>query len=84
LEFIIGDTSRIVEPTNAELRRFYAANAERFRAEAHVSFTQLFFNPEKRPHAESDARAALVSISGTGTDGAAAGGDWWKRHSTKL
>lgn len=70
LEFLIDDTSRIVAPTDAELRRFYDANAERFRTEARVSFTQLFFNPEKRQHAESDARAALVSISGTGADGA--------------
>jgi hypothetical protein len=75
LEFLIGDTSRIVEPTETELRRFYDANAERFRAEARVSFTQLFFNPEKRQHAEADARAALVSISGTSADDAAAMGD---------
>ena len=75
LEFLIGDTSRIVEPADAELRRFHDANAERFRVEARVSFTQLFFNPEKRKHAESDARAVLVSIAGTGGDGAAAMGD---------
>jgi hypothetical protein len=75
LEFLIGDTSRIVEPADAELRRFYDANAERFGVEARVSFTQLFFNPEKRQHAESDARAALVSISGTSADDAAAMGD---------
>jgi hypothetical protein len=75
LEFLIGDTSRIVEPAETELRRFYDANAERFRAEARVSFTQLFFNPEKRQHAEADARAALVSISGTSADDAAAMGD---------
>jgi hypothetical protein len=75
LEFIIDDTSRIVAPNDAELRRFYDANGERFRAEARVSFTQLFFNPKKRQHAESDARAALVSISGMSADGAAAMGD---------
>ena len=75
LEFLIDDASRIVEPADAELRRFYDANAERFRAEARVSFTQLFFNPEKRQHAEADARAALVSISGTSADDAAAMGD---------
>jgi hypothetical protein len=75
LEFLIGDTSRIVEPADAELRRFYDANAERFGVEARVSFTQLFFNPEKRQHAEADARAALVSISGTNAEDAAAMGD---------
>ena len=75
LTFLVEDTSRIVEPSGAELRRFYDANAERFRVEARVSFTQLFFNPERRQHAESDARAALVLISARGTDGAAAIGD---------
>ena len=75
LTFLVEDTSRIVEPADAELRRFYDANAERFRVEARVTFTQLFFDPEKRQHAESDARAALVSISATATHGAPAMGD---------
>ena len=63
LMFLVDDTSRIVEPANAELRRFYNVNAKRFQVEARITFTQLFFNPEKRQHAESDARAALMSIS---------------------
>jgi hypothetical protein len=75
LEFLIDDTSRIVDPNDDELRRFYDANAERFRAGARVSFTQLFFNPERRQHAEADARAALVSIPATGANDAAALGD---------
>ena len=75
LTFLIDDTSRIVEPVDEVLRRFYDANAERFQTEARVSFTQLFFNPEKRQHAEFDARAALMSISATGASGAAAMGD---------
>ena len=63
LTFLVDDTSRIVEPTDEELRRFYNANAERFRAEARVSFTQLFFNPERRQHAESDAaRGACIDF----------------------
>jgi hypothetical protein len=75
LAFLVDDTSRIVEPDDEELRRFYDANAERFRAQARITFTQLFFNPDKRQYAESDARAALVSISATGSDGTAAMGD---------
>lgn len=68
LAFLVGDTSRIVDPTDEELRRLYHANAERFRVEARVSFTQAFFNPERRQHAEADAKAALMSISTTGGD----------------
>ena len=75
MTFLVDDTSRIVEPADQELRRFYAANAERIQGQARITFTQLFFNPERRQHAESDARAALVSISATGTECTAAMGD---------
>ena len=63
LAFLVDDTSRIVAPTDDQLRQFYDTNAERFRSEARVSFTQVFFNPARRVNAESDAEAALVSIS---------------------
>ena len=75
LTFLLDDTSRIVEPVDEVLRRFYDANAERFQIDARVSFTQLFFNPEMRQHAEFDARAALMSISATGASGPATMGD---------
>jgi hypothetical protein len=68
LAFLVDDTSRIVDPTNEELRRLYHTNAERFRVEARVSFTQVFFNPEQRLHPEADAEAALVSMSTAGGD----------------
>jgi hypothetical protein len=68
LAFIVGDTSRVVDPTDEELRQHYYANAERFRVEARVSFTHVFFNPERRQYSETDAKAALMSISTTGGD----------------
>lgn len=34
LEFLVQDTSRLAEPTEDDLRRFYAASPERFRTEA--------------------------------------------------
>ena len=68
LTFLVDDTSRVVEPSDEELRQFYNANAERFHVEPRVSFTQLFFNPERRQHAETDAQAALVLISTAGGD----------------
>ena len=68
LAFLVDDTSQIVEPTDEELRRFYYTHAERFRTEARVSFTQVFFNPERRLHAETDAQAALASVSTMGGD----------------
>jgi hypothetical protein len=63
LAFLVDDTSRIVEPTEEQLRQFYDANTERFGDEARISFAQVFFNPERRSNAEHDAEAALVSLS---------------------
>ena len=42
LAFLVDDTSRIVEPTDEQLRQFYDTNAERFRSEARVSFSAGF------------------------------------------
>ena len=76
LTFLVDDTSRVAEPSDEELRQFYNINAERFRLESRVSFTQIFFNPARRQHAETDAKAALVLIStADGNDRAATMGD---------
>ena len=72
LAFLVDDTSRVAEPSDEELRQFYNKNAERFRVEPRLSFTQIFFNPERRQHAETDAKAALVLISTAGGDDRAA------------
>jgi parvulin-like peptidyl-prolyl cis-trans isomerase-like protein len=66
LTFLVNDTLRVAAPSDDELRRFYAANAEHFQTGARVSFTQIFFNPEHRTDAQSDAEAALISVSTAG------------------
>ena len=52
LAFLVDDTSRIVEPTDEQLRQFYDTNAERFRSEAarvlHAGFLQPGATPERR------------------------------------
>jgi len=63
LTFLVDDTSRVAEPSDEDLRQFYDTNPKRFRVEPRVSFTQIFFNPARRQHAETDAKAALVLIS---------------------
>src|SRR6185503_2370647 len=62
LKFLVEDTSRLVEPTEQELRQFYAANSARFQSGARVTFSQIFFNPEQRKDATSDAKAALIDL----------------------
>jgi parvulin-like peptidyl-prolyl isomerase len=66
LKFLVEDTSRLVEPTEEELRQFYAANPAHFQTGARVSFTQIFFNPEQRKDATSDAMAALSELKAAG------------------
>jgi len=71
VEFIVKDTSRLTEPTADDLHRFYQANMERFQSPARMSFTHVFFDPERRQDAAADAKAALTALS----RGAAAVGD---------
>jgi len=66
LKFLVEDTSRLVEPTEEELRKFYEANAARFHTRATVSFTQIFFSPAQRKDATSDANAALIELKTAG------------------
>ncbi len=63
VEFVVKDTSRLTAPTDDDLHRFYEANLESFQARAHVSCTQVFFDPEKRRDAAADAKAAHAALS---------------------
>jgi len=63
LEFLVQDTSRLAEPTEEDLRRFYEANPERFQTDARISFTHVFFSREKRANAATEAKAALSDLS---------------------
>jgi hypothetical protein len=66
LTFLVEDTTRLVEPTEEELRQFHATNAATFAMPATVTFTQVFFNATDRADAASDARAALVKLTAEG------------------
>jgi parvulin-like peptidyl-prolyl isomerase len=70
LAFLIEDTSGIAEPDEAELRRYHAAHAERYRTEPLISFRHVVFSPQRRPDAEGDARQALAALAPAGMAGA--------------
>ena len=59
LTFVIEDTLRRAEPSEDELRQFYQANARRFRSDARLSFAHIYFSPQRRVDARSDATDAL-------------------------
>ena len=48
LKFLVEDTAQLAEPSEAELRQFYAANASHFEKPGRLSFRQIYFNPEHR------------------------------------
>jgi hypothetical protein len=74
LEFLIKDTSGLVEPTEEDLRKFYAAHPERFQLPARISFAQVFFSREKRQDPAADAKGALAELAPVERQ-AAPGGD---------
>jgi hypothetical protein len=76
LTFLVDDTARIADPDDAELRRFHAEHASRYQGVPHVTFSQIYFSPQRRPDAEGDATAALTRVSATaGSNGMMIEGD---------
>jgi PPIC-type PPIASE domain len=68
LAFLIEDTSRLAEPTEDDLRKFFDAHPERFQNEARVSFRQIYFSRERRADAAADARVLLGQLSRTSAE----------------
>ena len=66
LTFILDDTTGRAEPTEQELRQYYEANASRFRNGARVSFSHVYFSPERRADARSDAENTLKLLLAEG------------------
>jgi hypothetical protein len=62
LTFMIDGTLRHAEPSENELQQFYEKHTERFRTEARISFTHIYFSPERRSNAHSDATDALTLL----------------------
>jgi hypothetical protein len=67
LDFLIADSSRISEPDDAALKRYYAEHADLFKTAPTISFRHVYFSQAKRTDAQADARAALVLISSAAT-----------------
>jgi hypothetical protein len=65
LEFLLQDAAQLVEPAEGDLRRLYEANRADFQVAARVSFTQVFFSPQRRKDAARDAVATLARMAAT-------------------
>jgi parvulin-like peptidyl-prolyl isomerase len=66
LTFVIEDTAQLPEPSEAELRQFYAANIGRFETPGRLWFRQVYFDPEHRKDAAADAKATLAELNTKG------------------
>lgn len=75
LKFLVDDTSRLAEPTDAELRPYFEANAARFEHSPRVSFSQIYFNPDNRKEAAKDAGLVLAKLSADASADVAEFGD---------
>jgi len=69
LSFLLEDTFRMTRSPDGALESYFAANADRYRTHARITFRHVYFDPEKRQDATADARAALEHLKAS-ADGA--------------
>ena len=68
MQFLAEDTAPR-EPTNAELKSWYAKHSDKFALPTRVSFRHLYFSPDRRAaHARDDAVKALAQLAGQTED----------------
>ena len=66
LNFLTEDIAASQTPSDAELRAFHDANAERYRLPARYSFRHRYFSTDRRANAKADAEAALANPEAKG------------------
>lgn len=74
MELLTQDLALLSDPTDEQLRGFFAENRERYRIPDRISFTQVFFSGDRRGSAaEADAQALLAGIVSGDIDAEGAG-----------
>lgn len=69
LEFISSDLINQIEPTDAELEEYLAANPEKFEVPGRISFVQIYMNADNRgANAEKDALELLDQLTQAGSN----------------
>lgn len=64
MEFLTEDLARPEDPSEEDLRRFYAEHSDRYSEPARVSLGHVYFSRDRRgKDAEQDARRALAELA---------------------
>ena len=67
LEFLAGDLVALTPPTDVELQEYFAEHQDNYRAPTLYTFTQVFFDPDKRGDATlEDAQQAKAMLIAQG------------------
>ena len=68
VEFVSDEAAALAKPTDEQLGAYLKANADVFRAEPRVTFTQIYLDPRKRAAgADAEATRLLASLNRTGS-----------------
>lgn len=59
LTFVFEDLAETMEPTDDELKNYMKENQEKYRIPEMISFTHIYFNPDKRKAALVEAKTVL-------------------------
>ena len=74
MKFLAEDVAAAQEPTTDVLRTWFEAHGDLFALPPRISFRHLYFSPDQRTQARSDARQALLQLAGEPRDSARAEG----------
>jgi hypothetical protein len=66
LLFVLEDIAEAIEPTDDELKTYAQENAEKYLIPATISFTHIYFNPDKRSDVMADADDMLDRLQTVG------------------
>ena len=62
LLFVFENVAEAIEPTDDELREYARENQEKYVIHEAVSFTHIYFNPDKRRDVDRDAESTLARL----------------------
>lgn len=68
LDFISSDLAQLKAPDDTALQAYFLRHKDKYLQQASYSFSHIYFNADKRPHAKADAAALLPTLPQTDTN----------------